>query len=95
MAEWDEMVVVGRIARAHGIRGQVIVDPVTDFPDERFKPGSVLYRRKRRVRGSTVVVGRREADARGGRKHGYGSTGKRECLTLVGTQSLFNFICKK
>lgn len=39
------MVVVGRIARAHGIRGQVIVDPVTDFPEERFKPGSVLYRR--------------------------------------------------
>jgi 16S rRNA processing protein RimM len=36
------MVVVGRIARAHGNRGQVIVDPVTDFPEERFKAGSVL-----------------------------------------------------
>jgi deoxyhypusine synthase len=33
------MVVVGRIARAHGNRGQVIVDPVTDFPEERFKAG--------------------------------------------------------
>jgi 16S rRNA processing protein RimM len=36
------MVVVGRIARAHGNRGQVIVDPVTDFPEERFRAGSVL-----------------------------------------------------
>lgn len=42
MAAWDEMVVVGRIARAQGNRGQVIVDPVTDFLEERFKAGSVL-----------------------------------------------------
>ena len=43
---WDGMAMVGRIARAHGNRGQVIVDPETDFPEERFKPGSVVYRRK-------------------------------------------------
>lgn len=42
-AEWDDMVLVGRIARAHGNRGQVIVDPATDFPEERFKAGSVLH----------------------------------------------------
>ena len=46
MSEWDDMVLVGRIARAHGIRGQVIVDPATDFPDERFKEGSVLHIRR-------------------------------------------------
>jgi 16S rRNA processing protein RimM len=46
MSEWDDMVLVGRIARAHGNRGQVIVDPATDFPDERFKPGSVLSLRR-------------------------------------------------
>ena len=40
---WADMVVVGRIARAHGIRGQVIVDPDTDFPEERFQPGADLY----------------------------------------------------
>ena len=34
---------VGRIARAHGIRGQVVVNPETDFPDERFKPGAELF----------------------------------------------------
>ena len=37
------MAVVGRVARTHGNRGQVIVDPETDFPDERFKPGSRLH----------------------------------------------------
>ena len=37
------MAVVGRIARAHGIRGQVIVNPETDFPDERFQPGAELF----------------------------------------------------
>jgi 16S rRNA processing protein RimM len=40
------MALVGRIARAHGNRGQVIVDPVTDFPEERFKAGSVLHIRR-------------------------------------------------
>jgi 16S rRNA processing protein RimM len=34
---------VGRIARAHGIRGQVIVDLETDFPTERFRPGAELF----------------------------------------------------
>jgi 16S rRNA processing protein RimM len=37
------MAVVGRIARAHGIRGQVIVNAETDFPQERFKPGAELF----------------------------------------------------
>jgi 16S rRNA processing protein RimM len=37
------MAVVGRIARAHGIRGQVIVDPDTDFPEERFQAGAELF----------------------------------------------------
>jgi 16S rRNA processing protein RimM len=46
MSNWDEMVLVGRVARAHGNRGQVIVDPATDFPEERFKAGSVLHIRR-------------------------------------------------
>ena len=33
---------VGRVARAHGNRGQVIVNPETDFPAERFAAGNVL-----------------------------------------------------
>lgn len=37
------MAVVGRIARAHGNKGQVIVNPETDFPDQRFQPGAELF----------------------------------------------------
>jgi 16S rRNA processing protein RimM len=43
---WEEMALVGRIARAHGNRGQVIVNPDTDFPEDRYKPGSVVYVRR-------------------------------------------------
>jgi 16S rRNA processing protein RimM len=42
MSEWDDCVLVGRIARTHGNRGQVIVNPDTDFVEERFRVGSVL-----------------------------------------------------
>jgi len=37
------MALVGRIARAHGIRGQVIVNPETDFPEQRFHVGAELF----------------------------------------------------
>ncbi len=40
---WDALAVVGRVARAHGNRGQVIVNPETDFPEQRFREGNVLY----------------------------------------------------
>jgi 16S rRNA processing protein RimM len=42
---WDAMVVVGTIARPHGLRGEVVVNPETDFPDERFGIGSLLHAR--------------------------------------------------
>ena len=35
-------ILVGRIARAHGNKGQVIVNPETDFPEDRFAAGNVL-----------------------------------------------------
>ncbi|MBA2604458.1 MAG: 16S rRNA processing protein RimM [Acidobacteria bacterium] len=38
----EDLVLVGRIARAHGNKGQVIVNTDTDFPDERFRPGEVM-----------------------------------------------------
>ena len=40
MIDWDEMAVVGRIVRPHGLRGDVVVHPETDFVDERFQPGA-------------------------------------------------------
>ena len=36
-------VVVGRIGRAQGIRGEMTVEVRTDSPEERFAPGAVLY----------------------------------------------------
>jgi 16S rRNA processing protein RimM len=40
---WDDMALVGRIARAHGNRGQVIVNPETDFAEKRFRLGSEVF----------------------------------------------------
>ncbi|UWP87368.1 ribosome maturation factor RimM [Dactylosporangium fulvum] len=36
------MLVVGQIIRAHGVRGEVVVDIRTDEPSDRFAVGSVL-----------------------------------------------------
>ena len=38
----SDLVAVGKIGPAHGLRGEVIVAPFTDQPDERFAPGAVL-----------------------------------------------------
>ena len=38
----DDLLLVGRVARAHGNRGQVIVNLETDFPEDRFKVGGML-----------------------------------------------------
>lgn len=40
------MAVVGSIARAHGNKGQVIVNLDTDFPEQRFRPGAELFVRR-------------------------------------------------
>jgi 16S rRNA processing protein RimM len=49
--DWDDMIVVGRIARPHGLRGQVAVAPETDFVAERFRTGATVW---------TRVAGRQE-----------------------------------
>jgi 16S rRNA processing protein RimM len=48
------MVLVGRIARPHGLRGHVIVTPETDFVEERFRAGAMLWTRS--DRGSEVLT---------------------------------------
>jgi len=54
---WAEMALVGRIARAHGLRGQVIVNLETDFPEERFQPGAELFvERAGRVEPVTITT---------------------------------------
>jgi 16S rRNA processing protein RimM len=42
-----EFVIVGRVRKAHGIRGELVVEPITDSPDAIFAPG-------RRVLAGTV-----------------------------------------
>lgn len=60
---WADMALVGRIARAHGLRGQVIVNLETDFPEERFQPGAELFvERGGRVEPLTVTTVRFHRD---------------------------------
>jgi len=47
MVDWDTAILVGVIARTHGNRGEVIVNPETDFPEERFRTGAQLWTRRR------------------------------------------------
>jgi len=44
--DWDQMVLVGVIARTHGNRGEVIVNLTTDFAEQRFQPGARLFMRR-------------------------------------------------
>jgi len=53
-------VVVGRIGRAHGVRGELTVEVRTDDPEDRFAVGSVLLCTGRSDVPATVTV----ADAR-------------------------------
>ena len=38
----NDLLLVGRVARAHGIRGHVIVNPETDFMEDRFRSGQLV-----------------------------------------------------
>ena len=39
------LAIVGRVARPHGLRGEVVVNPETDFPETRFAPSARLLMR--------------------------------------------------
>ncbi|MEO5823319.1 MAG: ribosome maturation factor RimM [Vicinamibacteraceae bacterium] len=53
----DDVVLVGTVERPHGLRGEVVVHPLTDFGDERFVPGATLQtaRPGRTPDGTTVL----------------------------------------
>lgn len=57
-------VVVGRVARPHGIRGQVVVNPETDFGETRFRPGSVLQASRAGETFDVTIVASRPYDGR-------------------------------
>ena len=52
MSSEQREVVVGRIGRPHGIRGEVSVEPRTDEPERRFVVGARLLVRPPRSRPS-------------------------------------------
>ena len=57
------MAVVGRIARAHGNRGHVVVNLETDFPEQRFQPGAELFvERRGRIDPLTLTTVRFQRD---------------------------------
>ena len=37
-----ELVIVGRVRKAHGVRGELVIEPLTDSPDEVFAAGRQL-----------------------------------------------------
>lgn len=64
MADWDDLVLVGRVARPHGIRGHVFVNPETDFVDERFVPGASMWTRSDRGEEQLTIVAARVQNGR-------------------------------
>jgi 16S rRNA processing protein RimM len=64
MPDWNDMVLVGRIARPHGIRGHVFVTPETDFIDERFVPGATMWTRSERGDEQLTIVAARVQNGR-------------------------------
>lgn len=58
------MVTVGQVLRPQHNRGEVVVLPATDFPDERFAPGSVLHMERDGTVVALTVSTARPHDAR-------------------------------
>jgi 16S rRNA processing protein RimM len=58
------MALVGRIARPHGLRGQVVVNPETDFVEERFAPGAHVWTRSPQGEVLLTVVSMRVQNGR-------------------------------
>jgi 16S rRNA processing protein RimM len=55
----DDYLVVGRIGKPHGLKGEVSVEPRTDEPERRFAAGATLYVEHHRpgpVSGATLTV---------------------------------------
>ena len=42
---WDDLILVGRVTRTHGIRGHVVVAAETDFVEARFRAGARFHTR--------------------------------------------------
>ena len=79
----DDLIVVGKITRAHGVRGEVSVLVLSETPD-RFEPGSVLKLED----GRTLTVERTRLD-RGRLLVVFGGIDNREAAMALGGEFLF------
>ncbi len=43
------LVVIGRLRKPHGLRGEMLLEVLTDYPEARFYPGAVIYIGPRRL----------------------------------------------
>lgn len=59
-----DLLLVGRVARAHGNKGQVIVNPETDFAHERFAAGNMLVVEQRGTAIERAITAVRFQDGR-------------------------------
>jgi 16S rRNA processing protein RimM len=57
--DWDRSILVGRIVRPHGLRGDVVVHPETDFVAERFRHGATFWTRSARGDAQLTVASAR------------------------------------
>lgn len=62
--DWDAMVLVGRIVKPHGNRGQVLVASESDFAEERFAPGCTLWIQRAGQTTAVVLTSARFHDGR-------------------------------
>ena len=60
---WDDMITVGRVVRPHGRNGQVVVQSDTDFGEERFRAGELVWRQAGGVTERLVIRDSRPFDA--------------------------------
>jgi 16S rRNA processing protein RimM len=64
MAAWDDMVLVGRIAKPHGLRGDVVINPETDFVEARFAVGETLWTKSDRGQETLTITAARVQNGR-------------------------------
>jgi len=78
-------VIVGRVGRPHGIRGEVVMGVRTDEPDLRFVVGATLDAHRNRPDGPGGPAGSGSpSDSRGSR--GVGAPGQHQRLTVASTR---------
>ena len=58
------MALVGRIAKPHGLRGDVMVNPETDFVEERFAVGATLWTKSDRGQEALTIAAMRVQNGR-------------------------------